>query len=201
LVIDQLRCAFTDQNVAIAFFYFDYLDQDHQSPENVVASILKQLVSYKSMLPRPVAELHERLEKQRGHPKLQDLVTTLLLTCQEFREVFIIIDALDECDAKRHRQPFLKVLKDLKNASVKVFVTSRPYPDDIKRHLDASPEIIIEASDSDIRKYLAHKIDQDGRPDLIDESLKDKIVTDVVNGAQGMLVDLFRTNVISDHAV
>lgn len=45
---------------------------------------------------------------------------------------------------------------------------------------------MIEASDSDIRKYLAHKIDQDGDADLMDEQLKEEIVTNIANAAQGM---------------
>src|SRR5436190_2529599 len=81
---------FADQDVAIAFFYFDYRDQDYQSPVNVVASILKQLASHKPMLPSPIAELHGRFEKHQDHPQLQDLETTLLLTCREFRQIFIM---------------------------------------------------------------------------------------------------------------
>ena len=148
--------------MAIAFFYFDYRDQDNQSPANVTASILRQLASCKPALPHPVAELHQRLGKQQGLPQLQDLKATLLLTCREFRHTFIIFDALDECDAKRHRKSFLEVLKDLEKLSVRLFVTSRPHPHDIKQKLDTSPKITVEASELDIKKYLAHKIDQDG---------------------------------------
>ena len=60
---------------------------------------------------------------------------------------------------------------------------------------------MIEASKSDIRKYLAHKIDQDGDTDLIDKPLKEEIVMNIANGAQVMLVDLFRANFISHHPV
>ena len=162
----------------------------------MVASVLKQVASLKSTLPRPVAELHKRFEEKRDDPQLQDLQNALLLTCQEFRQTFIIIDALDECDAKRHRKSFLRVLKDLEKTSVKVFVTSRPHPDDIKRSLGASPQITIEASESDIKRYLAQKIDQDGETDLIDEPLKEEIISNIANGAQGMFVDLFSAIVI-----
>lgn len=187
--------------MAITFFYFDYNDQDYQSPANVVASILKQLASQMSTLPLPITELHERFEKQRDHLQLQDLETTLLLTFREFRQIFIIIDALDECDAKKHRKSFLKVLKDLENTSARVFITSRPHPDDIKQALCASPRITVEAGDSDIRKYLAHKIGEDGDTDLIDEPLKEEIITNIANRAQGMLVDLFQAIVISDRVI
>jgi len=37
--------------------------------------------------------------------------------------------------------------------------------------------------------------------DLIDELLKKEIVTSIANGAQGMLVGMFRAIAISDHVV
>jgi hypothetical protein len=191
LIIDKFRNDFTGQDIGVAFFYFDYRDQDNQSPANVVASIVKQLASQKSPLPRSVVELHKRFEKQQDRPQLKDLETTLLHTCQEFHRNFIIIDALDEC-ARSHRMSFLQVLRDLERASVRLIVTSRPHPDDIKRNMDAFPQITIEASDSDIKKYVAERIDQDDvAVDLLDESLKEEIVRDIANGAQGMYVDTF----------
>jgi len=90
-------------------------------------------------------------------------------------------------------------VEDLQKSSARVLVTSRPHPDDSKLALCASPSITVEASDSDIRKYLTHKIDEDGDKDLIDEPLKNEIVTNIANGAQGMLVDLLQEIAISDH--
>jgi hypothetical protein len=199
LVIDKLGTVFDCKDVGIAFFYFDYRDQDNQSAADIVASMLKQLASLKSPLPRSVVEFHKQFEKQRDRPRLKDLETTLLLACREFRQTFIIIDALDECDAGKHRKDFLQVLKGLEKASVKLFITSRPHPDDIKRNLGTFPQITIEASDSDIRKYFTEMIDQDDAAvDLVDEHLKQEIVRDITSGAQGMLVHHFSRAINSD---
>ncbi|KAI9759599.1 MAG: hypothetical protein M1840_003250 [Geoglossum simile] len=167
LVIDNLKGIFAEQNVAVAFFYPDYRDRDNQSPANVVASLLKLVASLEPTLPYP---------------------NTLLLTCQEFRQAYIIIDALDRCAVGDHRKLFLQILGDITKTSVRLFATSRPHPDDIKRSLGASPRIAIEASDSDIRKYLAQKIDQDGDIDLIDEQLKEEIIRNIASVAQGMFL-------------
>jgi len=171
--------------VAVAFFYFNYRSQDYQSPVNVVASLLKQLAAQKSTLPLSILTLYERFKKQRDYPQLQDLENTLLLVVREFSQVFFVIDALDECDAKKQRKPFLRFLKNLERTSARVFVTSRPHPEDIKLALSTSLKIKVKASDSDIGKYLAHKIDHDGDTDLIDEQLKDDVIS-IANGAQGM---------------
>ncbi|KAE8448932.1 hypothetical protein EG329_008728 [Mollisiaceae sp. DMI_Dod_QoI] len=188
LVIDQLRRTFAGQDVAVAFFYFDYRSQDYQTPANVIASLLKQIVAQSSILPPSASELYEKFKKQRDCPQFQELQNTPLLVLRDFSRLFLVIDALDECDAKKHRKPFLKVLKDLESTSAKVFVTSRPHPDDIKKSLCSCPKIKVEASDEDIRKYLAHKIEQDGDTDLIDEKLKDEIVSSITNGARGMFL-------------
>src|SRR5947209_8707024 len=95
-------------------------------------------------------------------------------------------------------QVILQVMKGLEKVHVRLFVTSWPHPD-IKRSLNAFPHITTAASDSEIRKYLTETIDQDDTAaDLVDEPLKEEIVRDIANGAQGMFVDSFSTMVNSD---
>ena len=48
LVIDQLKERLADATVAIAHFYLDYRDQETQSAEDVIASLLKQVALAKS---------------------------------------------------------------------------------------------------------------------------------------------------------
>jgi hypothetical protein len=175
--------------VGIAFLYCDYRDQENQSTLSMVSSLLKQLISSKPALPLPVVDLYERFEKSQSTFKLKDLEPTLLLVCREFRRTFVMIDALDECDATRHRKSFLQVLKSIEKSSTRLLITSRPYPDDIKRYLVAYPQITIEANDLDIRKFLTETIDRsDETTDIIDQALKKDIVKDIANSAHGMLV-------------
>ena len=175
--------------MGVAFFYCDYRDQENQSTLNMVASILKQLISSKPALPLPVVNLYERFEKSQNTFRLKALEPTLLLVYQEFRRSFVIIDALDECDAVRHRKSFLQVLKGLEGTSVRLFITSRPCSGDIKRSLGAFPQVTIEADSMDIRNFLTETIDHnDGTADIIDEALKEDIVEGIAKRAEGMLV-------------
>ena len=186
-MIDQLRDDFTNQNAAIAFLYFDYRDQDYQSPDNIVASLLKQVAATTSKLPKAVSELHEKLGDQQKRPQLQDLEKMLLLTCQDFDRVFFVIDALDECDEGRHRRTVMQFLTSLQRTpNIKLFVTSRSYPQDIKHTFDSAPQIIIEANDSDLRRYLSREIENGGIADIISESFKVEIIERIASGAQKM---------------
>ena len=50
LVIDRLVAFFSHQNVAVAYHYFDFRDQQCQSAEAMLSSLLKQLASAKTEL-------------------------------------------------------------------------------------------------------------------------------------------------------
>lgn len=172
-MVDRLRDTFLGQNVAIAHLYFDYRDQEHQSAENMTASLLNQLAMAKAALPRSVLELYQRLKDQQRKPQQQDLEQALVTTCPVFDRVLIIIDALDECDENNHRKSFFAFLKNLQhNSSTNVFVTSRSHPEDVKKALEGSSKILIKADDSDLRKYTSREIQRSDAVDDIDETFK-----------------------------
>ncbi|CAD6591949.1 MAG: hypothetical protein ASARMPREDX12_005515 [Alectoria sarmentosa] len=189
LVIDRLRDDHVGQKVAIAFIYFDYRDSESQSLENVVASLLRQVTSQKSILPIPLVELYTKLREQNRKPQIQDLELTLLHVCQDFDQVFIPIDALDECDEAMRRIHFLPFLATLqKTPRIRLFVTSRPFPEDIWKALDPVPQISVQASDADLRKYLRRRIEDSGNADIIDEDFRQRLIETVTKGAQKMFL-------------
>jgi hypothetical protein len=189
LVIEDLRCRFADQNAGIAFFYCDYRDQDHQTARNIIASILKQLSSQSLSLPAPVTNLHSRLGGNSEQPPLKELESTLQLVCQGFDQTFIIIDALDECDTKKHRDNLLGVLRGLDKSLIRILVTSRPYLGDLIRNLSTYPQIRIEAKATDVRMFLAQKIDEDREvAELFDPVLREEAISAISQAAQGMYV-------------
>ena len=192
LVIDRLRDDHIGQKTAIAFVHFDYRDQGSQSLDNTVASLLRQVVSQNSVLPTSLVELYRKLGKQKLKPQIQDFERILLHICQDFDQVFIPIDALDECDEamrRRHFLPFLAALQKI--PSIRLFVTSRPYPEDIRKALHPAPQIHVQASDADLRMYLRRRIEESGNADIIDEDFKQRIIDTVTKGAQGMYVNHF----------
>jgi hypothetical protein len=190
LVIDYLT-KLTGKWLGVAYFYCDYRDPDQQTAVNLVASLLKQLLILQNTLPIPVTELFERYDREKTQAQLEELECIFSLACREFRRSYIVIDALDECDT-RNRKSILGFLKKLGKWPVSVFVTSRPHSQDIGRSLCPCSEIIIEASDTDIRKYLAHKVDEDDDiADLLDETLKQEVISKIADGARGMLVTQF----------
>lgn len=156
----------------------------------MIANLLKQLAIPLRKLPMAMLELHQRLKSQQRRPKQQELEQALLLTCRNYDRVFVVIDALDECDVRGHRKSFLKALDNLRTEScTSIFVTSRSYPEDIKKALENAPQISIGAEDYDLQRYIAREIDNSDNADVIDESFRNEIITRVSHGAQKMYVD------------
>ena len=196
LVIDRLTNTFIDENVAVAYFYFDYYElghnaQDNQLDDGMLASLLKQLALTKlaltkAELPGPVLDLHQRMTRQQKQPKHEDLEEALLLTCSEFDRVFFVIDALDECN-KSQRNAVLRVLTSISKCSpVSMFVTSRPHAEDISKAFKKSQKIVIEAKPSDITKYVYNKIENSDGLDTLDNEFQNLIVEKISQGSHQM---------------
>ena len=192
LVIDRLRDDHDGKTNAIAFVYFDYRDRGSLSLENIVASLLRQVASQKSVLPVSLVTLYTKFIEQNRKPGIQDLELTLLHVSQDFNQVFIAIDALDECDEEMRRKHFLPFLAALQKAPrIRLFITSRPYPEDIGKALGAAPQVTVEASDADLRKYLQKRIEESGSAENIDEEFRRYLIDTVAKGAQKMYAAQF----------
>ena len=164
--------------------YFDYQEQENETLENTIASLLQQVVSALPKVPTGVTALYQKFGKQKQSPTLRELVHALSLSCREYEVVYIIIDALDECESKC-RAGLLSLLNDLKKYA-KLFVTSRPYPDNIREAFNCGPQIEIKAHSPDLERYISEQIRSSDMSDEIDDTFRAEMVTKIVRSAQDM---------------
>ena len=139
------------------------------------------------MLPQPLATLHKELEQQNRRPSFDELKRLLIALCKHHARTYIVVDALDECEAVRERRLLLPVLKSLPNVSTRLFVTSRPNNEDILQSFGKASQIAIIAPESDLRRYITERMEERG--DFVDRltpELKEKITFTVSAGASGM---------------
>ena len=109
--------------------------------------------------------------------------------CSSGPPIFIVLDALDECDATANRKPILDLIQAIKSSPAKLLVTSRPYPPDVDEVLGDCPQVLVEASDKDIEKYILQQIAEnvEMRRMLKDlDELKQEIVKSILDKSQGM---------------
>jgi len=188
LVVDHLRDDISHHNAVVAYIYCNYREHEEQSAEKMIATLLKQLAISGPEIPQAVAELHQKFGQQKRQPLQQDFEHTFLLTCEYYDRIFIIIDALDECDAT-HKKSLLKFLSLIQSRpSVRMLVTSRSFPENVLKDLNAACSTNIGAHETDLRKCILQEIDSSDNVDVIDEDFKYEITDKVCAGAQDMYV-------------
>lgn len=187
IVIDHLNEKFAGQNVGAVYFYCDFNNPQSQSAVNILACLLKQLALANSSVMASVTRLYEKHRMMDTYPDVLELEKTFLNACQGNQRMFLVVDALDECDVDTHRELLLKVLENLKGSSIRMFLTSRPHPDDIRELFQDSPQITIEASSEDIERYVRATIEESGKASrIMGNDLKEEVVVKIRDEAQGM---------------
>jgi hypothetical protein len=132
-------------------------------------------------------DVYEQLNIQNKRLDLRQLESLLLSLCSNFIQTFILVDALDECDAISARRLFLSALQALRKASIKTFVTSRPNPEDIKIQLYQVPQVEIVATESDIKRYIKEKTEANHVfMKRITPVLEEQIINTIAGRASGM---------------
>lgn len=116
--------------------------------------------------------------------ELENMISEITSTV---RRVYIIIDALDECDESRHRKIVLQFLYRMTQIpNIRLLVTSRQYTCDIEEAFHAHSQIVIHAHESDLRCYMHHQLDCTNIGDIADDNFVSKVVETLINRAQGM---------------
>jgi ankyrin repeat domain-containing protein 50 len=146
-----------EENIGLAFLYLNY--QFMQSLGPLLGSLIRQLTESLKKLPEAVKGQWESHSK--GEFALDDRnFLNLLHEVSANRRVFIIVDALDECDPAT-RKPLLDTLKSL-GGRVSLFVTSR-YLADFEELFDDFERVNLTVHSEDIRDYVDHCVDQSKR--------------------------------------
>ncbi|KAJ6263024.1 hypothetical protein Dda_1582 [Drechslerella dactyloides] len=102
MVIRSLQDEYREErNVGVAYVYFDYTRQREQTPEHLVGSLLRQLVQKlwetNRLLPDSVKSFFEKYTQSGRYPSLAEFSQVLLSVIDVYSDVFVVVDALDEC--------------------------------------------------------------------------------------------------------
>jgi hypothetical protein len=138
-------------------------------------------------LPVSVKDLYRRHMHRRTRPSLDEISKTLHSVVASYSRVYIIVDALDECQvSNKCRSRFLSNLFNLQaKTEAQLFVTSRPIPD-IEKEFKGCLSLEIVASDEDVGRYLDNHILQLPTFVLSKPKLQEEITTEIVKAVKGM---------------
>ena len=189
----------SDRKVGLAFAYFKYDVPEHQNSSTILSSFIKQLCYALEEVPDHLLKLCEEFDP--CYPSNGRFITELQALIEMYQEVFIVIDALDECNI-HYREDFIETLSKLivTLPCIKIFITSRRERD-IENAFTAqrTPVIPIEARDvgKDIDEFVRGRVEEwvrDKKLYIKSEELRKKVIDTLIDGANGMYV-LFNNSI------
>ena len=179
LVIDRLCDESREEDIAVAMFYCDFRHQQDLTATNIIGAILKQLVVKDEVLEHVQAAFQEAKAEVGGRgPRLPDTVEMLKQAVVTLPQVFICIDALDECLSK-HLLELLESIRDVleKSPRTRIFVTGRPQVEaEITRRFTNRVSVLINPKMHDVKIYLEKKLEMDPEPEAMSDTLRADIL-------------------------
>ncbi|EAU36770.1 conserved hypothetical protein [Aspergillus terreus NIH2624] len=188
IVIDDLTVRFPlDQSFGIAYIYCNFRRQNEQKVEDLLASLLKQLSQGQPSLPESVGSLYDRHKNKRTRPSFDEISNALRAVAGIYSRVFILVDALDECQVSDDcRTKFLTEIFHVQaTCGANIYATSRFIPQ-IWERFNGSITLEVRASDQDVQQYLKARIVQSESKLLA--SISEEIQTGITKAVDGMFL-------------
>ena len=190
-VIDECR---SKNQVAVAYYYFDFNNNEKQKVSNFLSSLIAQLCAQKTELPERARKLYHDCHEGYQKPTITFLAETLRNVLQEFTDAYIVVDALDECPERdEEREELLRIINRIQSWSLRnlhLLATSRQEFDieEAMTPLLTSPAICIQNAqvDADIKTYVRDQLATDTKLKKWPADLKAEIEETLLTGANGM---------------
>ncbi|KAK6984966.1 hypothetical protein R3P38DRAFT_3450977, partial [Favolaschia claudopus] len=187
LVVDHLTSAQTkNPDIGIACIYFNHKETQVQTLENLLAALWRQLI-FKQPL-GPASDLYAQLVEKKTKPTSTETQKVLLHALQRFKQIYIIIDAIDE-HPEKERHSLAGILTKL-SRNINLLVTARPHiaPN---REFSQISRLEIQATTKDLEVYIKAQIE--ASPHLSqhiahNRELESKIFSVLCNSVCGMFL-------------
>lgn len=178
------------QEIGLAFIYCDHKRNESQRLEFFIGAIVRQLVQRKQTTSKYVQILYEEHRRKESRPTLNEYLDLLQSLSAEFTEVYVVIDALDECINSKRETVWNDLHANLKKrvTNLRLLCTSR-HTDCFGKTSPSSTCIEIRATDKDMETYIQAQIESQSRLFELcrqDTNLQSDILQTVVSKAEGM---------------
>jgi hypothetical protein len=189
IIEDVLRHCQSDPTFVIAYFYFDFSDTLKQSSESLVRSLITQLSSQSSSCPEALKSLYS--ENLNGHrqPTTEDLMVILKYIVGSFQHVYVVIDALDECQDQEQLLPLIEEIVEWKLGNLHILATSRherDIEDCIGPLVSAQINLHSVQVNADIHTHLWERLKNDSKLKKWPAKIHGQIEAALMDGAHGM---------------
>ncbi len=190
-IIEDIKAIVQDQpGTGLAFFYFDLNDKAKQNSKSLLSSVVLGLTAQSDNY-LPLASLYNTHGKLY-HPTEDELLQLLMKLLKCFKQAYIIIDALDECDD--YYQLFdqvIKVIHDWQLPHFHLLVSSRREQHIVVTMGECTPgEIYLSTKliTHDILSYIHTVVGKDSRLRRWGHTIQQDVKNALITGANGMYV-------------
>ncbi|KAE8310624.1 hypothetical protein BDV41DRAFT_590271 [Aspergillus transmontanensis] len=149
IIQDIKRLCKEDSTKSVAYWYFQFSNETTWSVQNLVRSLIRQLS--RKPLAQSVTKIWESHSERGSQPDPEELRDTLDdVLAKTPGEIFLVLDALDECPERlgqNERKALLSLLVGLNERhkdKLHILATSRP-EQDIRAKLERFPTVDLEA--------------------------------------------------------
>ncbi|RYP62481.1 hypothetical protein DL771_009725 [Monosporascus sp. 5C6A] len=189
IVVHDLSTRFqSDRNIGFAYIYCTFQRRDEQNVDNLLASLLKQLAQRQPILPSSLKNLYDQHKKERTRPLFEETSRVLQSVASMYSRVFVVVDALDECQASDGcRTRLLKEMFALRDTCrANIFATSR-VNDEIAEAFTEATSLKVHARDDDIGAYLDERM-LHLQSDIFDEEIRNMVKKKIIEATDGMFL-------------
>lgn len=163
----------------------DYRRRADQTIDRLFASLVRQLGFSSRTVFQRLKALCSKCKNENSRPVRKDLEKELEEALRLVGDVYIVIDALDECD-KEPRSMLISELKRLSSEStIHLLVTARG-ESDIEALFEGSLRLSVKATEGDIELYAKERGNHFEQDLVSNQGLRDKVVRAVVDASEGM---------------
>ena len=165
-----------------------------QQVDSLIRSIIAQFAAPYGGIPATLAKLYQSCHDGRSQPSVESLQYILFTILEAFNDVYIVLDALDECAERKELLKWIKDMMSWRKGKLHLSGTSRPVEDIAKylRSLDPDHVRMMENLITyDIEKFIDSMLHQDNAFEHWDSEVKATIKNQLLENAGGMYVCQF----------
>ena len=194
IIEDLISYCDPKESKATVYYYVDFSDERTSSVNHFLRSILTQLATQTTDFPEVLEKFYHDLDscnlmKSASYISTATLVNLLTEVTKNFGQIYLVIDALDECVEREKILQFIGDTLRWKTDKLHWLVSSRAEID-IERELVklCTARISLEGNpvDDDIHLYILDQLQNDRKLSRLSEEVKKEIEEALVRGAQGM---------------
>jgi hypothetical protein len=190
IIEDLVLSCKLNPSTACAYFFFDGRDgqKELQSVGSLIRSLIRQFSASYEGLPAVLAELFRSCHNGGSQPTSKALQDVLIVILEAFGDVYIVLDALDECAERKDLLKWVTAMASWRKGKLHLLATSRPEEDIAKQlrslapyHVRMEPDLVM----SDVTRYIDSILQAEDR---WNDEIKSIIKSTLLENAGGMYV-------------